>query len=87
MFRPNWPSSGVQVAVTKESAAMFSFPCMSMPRTIQLVGYTGYSAVAMHVFDLSVICEVLYYGFHFKVHIYVYSVSVYLMLLTDLLVC
>jgi hypothetical protein len=56
-----------------------------MPRAI--LGYMGYCAVALHVFGLSVIREGLYYGFHFKVHIYVYSVSAYLMLLMDLLVC
>jgi hypothetical protein len=45
-----------------------------------LLYYVVHRAVARHVFGLSLICD------GFKVHIYVYSVSVCLMLLTVLLV-
>jgi hypothetical protein len=45
-----------------------------------------YQAVTMHVFALFVICDGLYWEFYFKLHVYVYSVSAYLMLLTVLLV-
>jgi hypothetical protein len=52
-----------------------------MPQTV--LGYMGYCAVAMHMFGFSVICDGLL-EFYFKIHIYVYSVFVYLMLLTVL---
>jgi hypothetical protein len=52
MFRPNWPSSGVQVVVMKGSAAHcdvlpFLYSCNGL-----IVRYVDYPAVTMHMFGL-----------------------------------
>jgi hypothetical protein len=76
MFQPNRPSSGVQVVVMKESATQCNAVLFFLCSCLELIlGYVGYHAVTMHVFPFYVILEV-----YFKVHIYVYSVSAYLML-------
>jgi hypothetical protein len=45
MFWPNWPSSGVQVVVMKESSVLLFF--CELPPTI--LGYMGYRVVTMHI--------------------------------------
>jgi hypothetical protein len=55
MFRPNRPSSGVQVVVMKESAAHCNAVLLLICSCLGLiVDYVGYRAVAMHVFGLSI---------------------------------
>jgi hypothetical protein len=40
MFRPNWPSSGVQVVVVKDSAAYCN--AVLFPPIVVSAGYIGY---------------------------------------------
>jgi hypothetical protein len=42
MFRPNWPSSGVQVVLVKYSAAHCN--AVFFPPTVDASGYFGYKA-------------------------------------------
>jgi hypothetical protein len=46
MFRPNWPSSGVQVVIVKDSAATCN--AVSFPPTVGSSGYFSY--VGYHQF-------------------------------------
>jgi hypothetical protein len=53
MFQPNWPSSGVQVVVMKESAAHCNAVLLFLCNCLRLIlGYVGYQPVAMHMFAL-----------------------------------
>jgi hypothetical protein len=54
MFRPNWPSSGVQVFLVKASAAHCN--AVFFPRVVVASGYFGY-VVARGCF--SVMCDAL----------------------------
>jgi hypothetical protein len=51
MFRTNWPSSGVQVVVVKDSAAHCN--AAFIPPIVVISGYFGY--VAYHQFYLGVL--------------------------------
>jgi hypothetical protein len=51
MFQPNWPSSGVQVVMVKDSAACCN--AVFFPPTVVAPGYFGY--VGYHQFYLGVL--------------------------------
>jgi hypothetical protein len=56
MFRPNWPSSGIQVAVVKDSAAHCN--AVFFPPIVVASGYFGYVGctwLLMVLFDLLVV--------------------------------
>jgi hypothetical protein len=55
MFRPNWPSSGVQVVMVKDSAAHCNV--VFFPPVVVASGYFGY--VGYHQFYLSLGCTLL----------------------------
>jgi hypothetical protein len=53
MFRPNQPSSGVQVVVMKDSAAQCNAVLLFLCSCVRLIlDYVGQQAVAMHVFAI-----------------------------------
>jgi hypothetical protein len=77
IFRPKWPSSGVEVVVVQESAAHCNtifFLLLLLPPVI--FGYVGCTWLLF--------CNVWCTVFELFKGIYVYSVIVYMMLLTVL---